>query len=140
MVEINKVAYEGTHRTHIRFVREHVFVQEQHIAPEIEFDALDAEAIHVLVMAGDQPVGTGRMLKDGHIGRIAIMPAARGQGLGAKVVQTLVSHAKQQGYLRVDLGAQAHAVEFYRKLGFTPCGDPFLEANIPHQGMEQRLR
>ncbi|WP_318498503.1 GNAT family N-acetyltransferase [Photobacterium leiognathi] len=139
MVEIKIVAFDDAHRGLIRTVREQVFIQEQQIDPEIEFDNLDSEAVHVLVMDGEQPLGTGRILSDGHIGRIAIMKSARGQGLGAKVVQALVEYALQQGYPRVDLGAQTHAVDFYRKLGFMPYGDEFMEANIPHQAMEQML-
>ncbi|WP_318475100.1 GNAT family N-acetyltransferase [Photobacterium leiognathi] len=139
MVEIKIVAFDDAHRGLIRTVREQVFIQEQQIDPEIEFDDLDSAAVHVLVMDGEQPLGTGRILADGHIGRIAIMKAARGQGLGAKVVQALVEYAQQQGYPRVDLGAQTHAVDFYRKLGFMPYGDEFMEANIPHQAMEQML-
>ncbi|WP_305373232.1 GNAT family N-acetyltransferase [Photobacterium leiognathi] len=139
MVEIKIVAFDDAHRGLIRTVREQVFIQEQQIDPEIEFDDLDSAAVHVLVMDGEQPLGTGRILTDGHIGRIAIMKSARGQGLGAKVVQALVKYAQQQGYPRVDLGAQTHAVDFYRKLGFMPYGDEFMEANIPHQAMEQML-
>ncbi|WP_305420090.1 GNAT family N-acetyltransferase [Photobacterium leiognathi] len=139
MVEIKIVAFDDAHRGLIRTVREQVFIQEQQIDPEIEFDNLDSAAVHVMVMDGEQPLGTGRILADGHIGRIAIMKAARGQGLGAKVVQALVEYAQQQGYPRVDLGAQTHAVDFYRKLGFMPYGDEFMEANIPHQAMEQML-
>ncbi|WP_422766721.1 GNAT family N-acetyltransferase [Photobacterium leiognathi subsp. mandapamensis] len=139
MVEIKIVAFDDAHRGLIRTVREQVFIQEQQIDPEIEFDNLDSAAVHVLVMDGEQPLGTGRILADGHIGRIAIMKSARGQGLGAKVVQALVEYAQQQGYPRVDLGAQTHAVDFYRKLGFMPYGDEFMEANIPHQAMEQML-
>ncbi|MCG3886622.1 GNAT family N-acetyltransferase [Photobacterium leiognathi] len=139
MVEIKIVAFDDAHRRLIRTVREQVFIQEQQIYPEIEFDGLDSEAVHVLVMDGEQPLGTGRILTDGHIGRIAIMKSARGQGLGAKVVQALVKYAQQQGYPRVDLGAQTHAVDFYRKLGFMPYGDEFMEANILHQTMEQML-
>ncbi|MCG3864430.1 MULTISPECIES: GNAT family N-acetyltransferase [unclassified Photobacterium] len=139
MVDVKIVAFDGANKESIRLVREQVFIKEQHIDPEIEFDGLDSQAVHVLVVDGEQPLGTGRILADGHIGRIAIIKAARGQGLGVKVVQALVEYAKQQGYPRVDLGAQTHAVDFYRKLGFTPYGDEFMEANIPHQAMEQRL-
>ncbi|KJG33163.1 GNAT family N-acetyltransferase [Photobacterium angustum] len=139
MVDIKIVAFDDANKESIRFVREQVFIKEQQIDPEIEFDGLDTQAVHVLVVDSEQPLGTGRILADGHIGRIAIMKAARGKGLGVKVVQALVEYAKQQGYPRVDLGAQTHAVDFYRKLGFTPYGEEFMEANIPHQAMEQML-
>ena len=139
MVDVNIVAFDEVNKESIRLVREQVFIQEQHIDPEIEFDGLDTQAVHVLVVDGEQPLGTGRILVNGHIGRIAIMQAARGQGLGVKVVRALVEYAKQQGYPKVDLGAQTHAVDFYRKLGFTPYGDEFMEANIPHQAMVMLL-
>ncbi|PST95100.1 GNAT family N-acetyltransferase [Photobacterium iliopiscarium] len=139
MVDVNIVAFDEANKESIRLVREQVFIQEQHIDPEIEFDGLDTQAVHVLVVGGEQPLGTGRILANGHIGRIAIMQAARGQGLGVKVVRALVEYAKQQGYPKVDLGAQTHAVDFYRKLGFTPYGDEFMEANIPHQAMVMLL-
>lgn len=139
MVDVNIVAFDEVNKESIRLVREQVFIQEQHIDPEIEFDGLDTQAVHVLVVDGEQPLGTGRILANGHIGRIAIMQAARGQGLGVKVVRALVEYAKQQGYPTVDLGAQTHAVDFYRKLGFTPYGDEFMEANIPHQAMVMLL-
>ncbi|KJG12368.1 GNAT family acetyltransferase [Photobacterium iliopiscarium] len=139
MVDVNIVAFDEVNKESIRLVREQVFIQEQHIDPEIEFDGLDTQAVHVLVVDGEQPLGTGRILANGHIGRIAIMQAARGQGLGVKVVRALVEYAKQQGYPKVDLGAQTHAVDFYRKLGFTPYGDEFMEANIPHQAMVMLL-
>ncbi|EAR55220.1 acetyltransferase [Photobacterium sp. SKA34] len=139
MLDVKIVAFDSANKESIRLVREQVFIKEQEIDPEIEFDGLDTQAMHVLVVDGEQPLGTGRILADGHIGRIAIMKAARGQGLGVKVVQALVDYAKQQGYPRVDLGAQTHAIDFYRKLGFTPYGDEFMEANIPHQAMEQML-
>ena len=139
MVDVNIVAFDEVNKESIRLVREQVFIQEQHIDPEIEFDGLDTQAGHVLVVDGEQPLGTGRILANGHIGRIAIMQAARGQGLGVKVVRALVEYAKQQGYPTVDLGAQTHAVDFYRKLGFTPYGDEFMEANIPHQAMVMLL-
>ena len=139
MVDVNIVAFDEVNKESIRLVREQVFIQEQHIDPEIEFDGLDTQAVHVLVVDGEQPLGTGRILANGHIGRIAIMQAARGQGLGVKVVRALVEYAKQQGYPTVDLGAQTHAVDFYRKLGFTTYGDEFMEANIPHQAMVMLL-
>ncbi|MCD9540931.1 GNAT family N-acetyltransferase [Photobacterium carnosum] len=139
MVDVNIVAFDESNKESIRLVREQVFIQEQHIDPEIEFDGLDTQAVHVLVVDGEQPLGTGRILANGHIGRIAIMQAARGQGLGVKVVRALVEYAKQQGYPKVDLGAQTHAVDFYCKLGFTLYGDEFMEANIPHQAMVMLL-
>ncbi|MGB5856575.1 MAG: GNAT family N-acetyltransferase [Oceanisphaera sp.] len=139
MSGIQIVAYEPAHQSHIRAIRDAVFMQEQGVSPELEFDGLDPSAMHVLAVVDGEYVGTGRMLDDGHIGRIAILRNYRGLGLGAKVVQALVNEATHLGYPRVYLGAQTHAVDFYAKLGFTPYGDEFMDAGIPHLSMEQSL-
>ncbi|WP_417616040.1 GNAT family N-acetyltransferase [Oceanisphaera sp.] len=136
---VTLVPYDTEHQPQIRAIREAVFMQEQGVSPELEFDGLDASAMHVLAVVDGEYVGTGRMLDDGHIGRIAILRNYRGLGLGAKVVQTLVAEASRLGYPRVYLGAQTHAVDFYAKLGFTPYGDEFMDAGIPHLSMEKSL-
>ena len=139
MSEIHIVAYDAAHSPHIRRIREAVFINEQGVAAKLEFDGLDDNAVQVLVGEQGQYVGTGRMLDDGHIGRIAILPEARGQGLGAKVVQALVAEAIRLGYPGVYLNAQTHALAFYFKLGFSLLGDEFMEAGIPHQSMVLKL-
>ncbi|MBM7456843.1 hypothetical protein HNR62_002745 [Oceanisphaera litoralis] len=136
---VNIIAFDAKHAPHISAIRAEVFIREQHIDPELEFDGLDGAAIHVLVVANGEYVGTGRLLNDGHIGRIAILRDYRGQGLGAKVVRALVDEATRRGYPRVYLGAQTHAVDFYAKLGFTPFGEEFMDAGIPHLAMEKSL-
>ncbi len=139
MQNVTIVAFDTKHQPHISAIREAVFIKEQNIDPELEFDGLDESAIHVLVAADGEYVGTGRMLDDGHIGRIAILRDYRGRGLGASVVQALVDEAVRRGYPRVYLGAQTHAIDFYAKLGFTPYGDEFMDAGIPHLAMEKTL-
>ncbi|GAA3717726.1 GNAT family N-acetyltransferase [Oceanisphaera sediminis] len=139
MSDLKIVAYDNEHQPHIRAIREAVFIQEQGVPPELEFDGLDASAMQVLVAVDGNYVGTGRMLDDGHIGRIAILQAYRGQGLGGHVVQALVDEAARLKYPRVYLGAQTHAIDFYAKLGFTPYGDEFMDAGIPHLAMEKSL-
>ncbi|MGB5856353.1 MAG: GNAT family N-acetyltransferase [Oceanisphaera sp.] len=139
MSDIQLVAYDTAHSPYIRAIREAVFMQEQGVSPELEFDGLDAYAMHVLAVVDGEYVGTGRMQDDGHIGRIAILQNYRGLGLGAKIVQKLVAEAVRLGYPRVYLGAQTHAVDFYAKLGFTPYGDEFMDAGIPHMSMEKSL-
>ena len=134
-----QVSYDGEHANAIRAIREQVFIVEQHIDRDIEFDGLDSQALHVLIQAQGEFVGTGRILADGHIGRIAILADFRGFGLGAMVVQALVTTAREQGYPHVYLGSQKHAVDFYIKLGFSAYGDEFIEADIVHLAMEQYL-
>lgn len=138
MLEIKMVAFDHQYSELIRQVRDDVFIKEQCIDPEIEFDGLDDQAAHVLVVEDGVALGTGRILSDGHIGRIAIIKAARGRGLGAKQSQRWLSLPNNKG-IEVDLGAQTHAIDFYRKLGFSPIGDEFMEANIPHQAMVQKF-
>lgn len=139
MFEVKNVNYTGENEQAIREVRDTVFIQEQNIDPDIEFDGLDESAVHAIVYSAGQPVGTGRILNDGHIGRIAILKAFRGQGLGSKIVLSLIDEATREKYPRVYLGSQKHAIDFYTKLGFEPFGDEFMEAGIPHLSMEKQL-
>ena len=121
----------------IRNIRNNVFTNEQHIDPGMDFDGQDGDAIHVLIIYKGKYVGTGRMLNDGHIGRLAVLKEYRGQGLGADIVLSLVKEAKNKNLKRVYLGAQKHAVGFYKKLGFSVYGEPYTEVNIKHVCMEK---
>ena len=140
MLFITNVSYSEEYAPQIRAIRDEVFIQEQGIDPTLEFDGCDADALHALITIDGQPVATGRLLNDGHIGRIAVLAAYRDQGVGAQVVRSLIKEAELQGYARVYLGAQVHAVDFYRKLGFVSFGDEFIEAGIPHLAMEKNLK
>ncbi|MGD9859988.1 MAG: GNAT family N-acetyltransferase [Marinobacterium sp.] len=139
MPRIIPVDFEGPHKTAICSIRETVFVQEQGVPAELEYDGLDASAMHVLACVDDQPVGTGRILSDGHIGRIAVLNSHRGQGIGAGIVQALTEQAAAAGHQRVYLGAQLHATGFYERLGFAPYGETFMDAGIEHIHMEKHL-
>ncbi|GLR75262.1 GNAT family N-acetyltransferase [Aliivibrio sifiae] len=139
MFEVKNVEYSGESKDFIREIRDTVFIKEQQIDPEIEFDGLDGVAVHALVTFEGKAVGTGRILDDGHIGRIAIVKEFRSKGLGSKIVLSLIDEAIDKGYERVYLGSQKHAIDFYTKLGFQPYGEEFIEADIPHLSMEKRL-
>jgi predicted GNAT family N-acyltransferase len=121
----------------IKKIRNQVFTKEQDIDANLDFDGQDRDAVHVLVIYDGKYVGTGRMLADGHIGRLAMLKAYRGRGLGAKAVLALVNEAENIGLKRVYLGAQKHAVGFYEKLGFSEYGEPYIEVNIEHIHMER---
>ena len=121
-------------------VRFAVFVHEQRVPAAIELDDMDAECIHAVAFLGKLPVGTGRLLPDGHIGRMAVMKPWRGQGVGGALLRRLVSAARGRGEREVLLSAQVHALGFYRAHGFTAFGDVYAEAGIPHQQMRLRLR
>ena len=139
MGETIYVAFEERHAPEIRSIRNNVFTIEQQIDEDVDFDGQDCDAVHVLVSYQGRHVGTGRMLADGHIGRLAVLKEFRGQGLGAKAVRALVKEAKSRGMDRVYLGFQTHAIGFYEKLGFSAYGEPYVEANIEHVHMERSI-
>jgi predicted GNAT family N-acyltransferase len=139
MTESIIIKFDAHHEPEIRMIRNAVFTQEQGVPETIDFDGQDSVAIHVLTKDGDRFVGTGRMLSDGHIGRLAVLKGHRGKGFGAAAVRALVNEARRLGMKRVFLGAQMHAVGFYQSLGFTEYGAPFMEANMAHIHMQKIL-
>ncbi len=139
MCKVVNARFGGQDEDSIRAIRIRVFIEEQKVPAELEFDGLDEAALHVIASVEEQAVGTGRLLDDGHIGRIAVMAAFRGRGLGTQIMHALMAEAAKAGCRRVYLGAQLQAVEFYQKLGFTPYGEEFMDAGIPHIHMEKTL-
>ena len=124
----------------LRAIRTSVFVQEQHVPEELEWDGLDEHCLHVLAeAAGGDAIGTGRLLPDGHIGRMAVVKEARRRGVGAAILKTLLEEAGKRGHAEVVLSAQLRALEFYREHGFVAEGKVFEEAGILHQTMRKRL-
>jgi len=120
-------------------VRTEVFVREQKIPVDLEWDAWDERSLHCVAYHEGQPVGTGRLLPDGHIGRMAVLPAHRRSGLGGMVLRTLVDAAAASGLLEVELSAQAYVAQFYMRHGFVPEGKPYDEVGIPHLRMRRTL-
>ncbi len=116
-----------------------MFVEEQRVPPEIEMDENDAASVHALAYENGKAVGTGRLLPDGHIGRMAVLREHRAQGVGGGILVRLIAEARRQGMREVVLSAQTHALEFYRKHGFASSGGVYLEAGIPHQEMRLGL-
>jgi len=124
-----------------RGIRYAVFVIEQGVPAELELDANDAAALHAVARAADgRAVGTGRLLPDGHIGRMAVLPDWRGRGVGSAILATLVAAARARGDAVLRLSAQTHALGFYRRHGFTEEGPEYLEAGIAHRRMRLRLQ
>jgi len=135
---INIVDY-NTHYKEIKEIREEVFIKEQKVPKNLEWDGLDPEAKHALVKNKDNLIGTGRIFSDGHIGRIAVMKSYRGRGIGKKIISKLVETAKNEGLHEVWLSSQCTAVGFYKKIGFSEFGDIFQEAGINHIKMKKRI-
>jgi predicted GNAT family N-acyltransferase len=120
----------------LRAVRETVFVQEQRVPLELEWDELDPRCVHVLARdAAGRPVGTGRLTPERRIGRMAVLREWRGRGVGDALLLALLQAARDRGWHAVSLHAQAPALDFYLRHGFRPRGPRFLEAGIEHQDM-----
>lgn len=122
-------------KAELMFIRETVFMREQGVPVELEWDGLDEACVHVLARCEGQPVGTARLLADGHIGRMSVLPAWRGRGVGGAMLQRMIQIAQQRGLSRVILDAQTHAIPFYARHGFTIASDVFMDAGMPHQTM-----
>jgi len=122
-------------------VRTEVFVHEQGVPLELERDEEDPHSDHVMaVNRAGEIVGTARLLRDGHIGRMAVLRPWRGCGIGSATLQRLVDRARQIGLSQVDLNAQSYAVPFYERLGFVVIGETFMDAGIPHRPMRHRIQ
>jgi predicted GNAT family N-acyltransferase len=120
-------------------IRMEVFVREQRVPAEIEMDERDAACLHALAYVDGKAVGTGRLLPDGHIGRMAVLKASRALGVGGAILERLVEEARRRGMREVRLAAQTHALAFYARHGFDAVGAVFEEAGIPHQEMRRVL-
>lgn len=121
-------------------LRERVFVVEQGVPAELEMDEFDTVCRHALARGADGAViATGRLLPDGHIGRMAVDADWRNRGVGGEVLEALVREARTRGMAEVVLNAQVHAQAFYERHGFVAEGAIFLEAGIEHRTMRRRL-
>jgi len=130
----------ATTESAIRAIRETVFIHEQGVPVELEWDGLDSSCAHVLAWNDrEEAIGTARMQQNGTIGRMAVLKDWRGRGVGRALLQTLLELAVRQGLPRVTLSAQTHALGFYERAGFHVIGEPFMDAGIPHRKMVKEL-
>lgn len=121
-------------------IRRVVFIEEQQVPLEEEWDGRDGDCRHFVALRHDIPLGTARLLPNGHIGRVAVLSEARGLGIGAALMEAAIAAARHLGHDQVELAAQTHALDFYERLGFTAYGDEFMDAGIPHRNMRLTLR
>lgn len=124
----------------LRAIREAVFIVEQGVPAELEWDGLDEGCRHALALShrGDA-IGCGRMLADGHIGRIAVLPQWRKQKVGTAIMEALLDDARAHDYRQVEVDAQTHAIPFYRRFEFVEHGGVFMDAGLPHVKMRLKL-
>ncbi|MFG3125510.1 GNAT family N-acetyltransferase [Streptomyces sp. NPDC048208] len=148
-----RVAGDPADREACFAVRKDVFVGEQGVPQDIEYDAYDASAVHVLAVDEDGvPLGTGRLLHGeaaaartggdasvGSLGRLAVTRRARGLGVGAALVRAIEDAARGLGLTAVDLHAQTRALGFYERLGYTAYGPEFQDAGIAHRAMRRPI-
>ncbi len=133
--EVRRTSWQQDH-TELRRIRERVFIAEQAVPPELEWDAEDAHAIHFLAFEGEFAVGTARLLADGHIGRVAVLRDWRHQGIGLSLMQAALQQARQLHLPRAILSAQTQAIPFYQRLGFQVTSGEYLDAGMPHVEMQ----
>ncbi|MFI6337475.1 GNAT family N-acetyltransferase [Streptomyces sp. NPDC050535] len=148
-----RVAGDAVDREACFAVRKEVFVGEQGVPEDIEYDAYDEGALHVLAIRDDgTPLGTGRLLYGeaaaaktdgdltvGSLGRLAVKREARGLGVGVALVRAVEDAARARGLAAVDLHAQTHALGFYERLGYVAYGAEFPDAGIAHRAMRREL-
>ena len=124
----------------LRAIREEVFIREQGVPAELEWDGLDQSSKHILALSvNGEAIGCGRITPDGHIGRIAVLPGWRGKRIGSAILEALLDYAHSQDYQLVELSAQMQALPLYRRFDFTEVGEVFIDANIPHIKMQLHL-
>lgn len=119
----------------IRAVREAVFISELGITPELEWDTLDESARYAVAINNGKVIAVARLTEQGKIGRMAVLPDWRHQGIGRQLMHCLIQAATQSGLQKIILSSQLDAKGFYQKLGFKSEGSPFLAAGISHQNM-----
>jgi predicted GNAT family N-acyltransferase len=156
MIRIELMPWERA-RAQASEIRFRVFVEEQGVPRSIELDELDPVCVHAIAyydnpatpddrgapdsVTADSvtPIGTGRLLPDAHIGRMAVLAQWRRQGVGTMILNKLIEKAKERGDREILLSAQIHALDFYRRHGFQPFGEIYEEADIPHRAMRRAL-
>lgn len=125
----------------LRSVREDVFVKEQQVPVEMEWDGFDSDCLHVLAIdKNERPIGTARLLPDGHIGRMAVLKEWRKKGVGTALLRRLLVEVEKRKFQQVALNSQCYAVDFYKKFGFQIEGDEFIDAGIPHVKMLRNMQ
>jgi len=134
-----RVANWADDKTGLAKIRRAVFIDEQKVPEELEWDEEDIRSTHFLVTIDDTAVATARLKPDGQIGRMAVLNEYRHQGIGQKLLQYVLQNAVSQNMKTLYLHAQVDAVPFYEKQGFSAHGEVFYEADIPHRAMSKNI-
>jgi predicted GNAT family N-acyltransferase len=121
-------------------LRREIFIAEQGVPEELEWEAIDPDCHWFLAERGQEVIGVVRLLPNGHIGRMAVSAAWRRQGVGSALLEAVLVAARQAGFGQVALSAQIQAIPFYLRAGFRVQGDEYLDAGIPHRTMILELK
>jgi|TARA_B110000238_G_C15925434_1_gene352359 predicted GNAT family N-acyltransferase len=136
IIRVEQTSWQAC-ESEIRRIRTAVFVEEQHVPLDLDFDGLDPECIHWLAYDTDnRPVGTGRLLPDGHFGRMAVLKSHRKRGIGDAIMRAVIKTAAAEKLPELYLHAQLTALPFYSGLGFMGYGEEFMDADMPHMAMK----
>lgn len=125
----------ASHQPQLRIIREQVFIIEQAVTPEFEWDDIDATAVHLLVTLNNQPIACLRIIDYKKIGRMAVLKKYRRHGLGAALILEAVAICKAHGTEQITLSAQTHAIGFYEKKGFKQVSGVYCDVDIAHVDM-----
>jgi predicted GNAT family N-acyltransferase len=134
-VSIEQVTWQGAENG-LRAVRTLVFIDEQFVTPEFEWDEIDTDAVHLLATYEDQPIACLRIIEYQKIGRMAVIEQWRCMGIGAEMLQQAIAICRKQGSKYIKLSAQTHAIGFYKKAGFEQISDEYCDVDIPHVDMQ----
>ena len=123
----------------LKQIRTSVFIEEQHVPAELEWDEFDEQSIHFLALLDNKPVATARLKPDGQIGRMAVIKNYRSKGIGTELLKTVLLQAQKNDYNMVYLHAQKQAIKFYKQFNFINNGAEFMDAGIKHRAMYKLL-
>ena len=137
-VTIEQVSWQQA-ETHLRQVRTVVFIHEQLVTPEFEWDDIDSSAVHLLALHDNKPIGCLRIIHHQKIGRMAVLKPWRGKGVGNMLLKQAIELCRQHGSKQIVLSAQTHAMHFYQQAGFQITSGEYTDVQIPHVDMCLKL-
>lgn len=123
----------------LSMIREKVFIEEQKVMFQLEWDGKDEEAIHFLAYQDEKAIGCARafVIKNHmQLGRMAVLKEYRNNGIGSFLIEKAITTAKLNQLSKISISAQCHAIDFYKKFGFEVTSEIYLDAGISHQDME----
>lgn len=133
-IHIKQVTWQQA-ESDLRKVRTVVFIEEQSVTPEFEWDEIDSGAVHLLAMLENEPIGCLRIIHHAKIGRMAVLSQWRGLGIGKMLLNEAIDICRTYGSKQIDLSAQTHAIHFYQQAGFQITSEEYTDVQIPHVDM-----